>query len=70
MEEIIMGKYLRLTDCSECGGTGTVECPECMGSGIIVGVGTCHVCGGSGEVYCPHCDGSGKESVEYEGDEY
>jgi DnaJ-class molecular chaperone len=63
-----MGEFLRSVLCSTCGGTGTVECPECMGSGIIVGVGTCGMCYGFQEITCPTCNGTGEEAVEYRGD--
>jgi DnaJ-class molecular chaperone len=63
-----MAEYLRRVQCSTCGGGGTIECPECMGSGLIVGVGTCGMCYGMKEITCPACDGTGEESIEYRED--
>lgn len=54
----------RITFCSVCDGAGSVGCPECYGSGVIVGVGTCHVCYGEGEINCSNCGGSGEAAEE------
>ena len=64
-----------MATCTECGGKGTRECPDCRGSGHIsdmelvtmvdvtpiFGVRTtpCKKCKGSGIVTCPACKGSG-----------
>ncbi len=50
--------------CSSCGGSGTVECPGCEGSGNRVigetkGWSTCARCGGKGTITCPSCRGTG-----------
>lgn len=51
--------------CSCCGGSGTITCPSCNGTGKQwAGWGketTCDECGGSGEVTCSACNGSGEE---------
>jgi len=58
--------------CDNCGGDGTIECPECNGTGNITA--ECPECYGSGMMECPtcrgeqtvfdtcrHCNGTGKD---------
>jgi DnaJ-class molecular chaperone len=54
-----------MSTCSACNGYGTIECPECEGTGQIiksqmVGFWTskCMKCNESGEINCPNCDAS------------
>ncbi len=50
--------------CSCCGGSGSITCPSCDGSGEKwAGWGettTCDECGCTGEVTCSACNGSGE----------
>jgi DnaJ-class molecular chaperone len=65
-----MGRYYRSTLCSRCEGTGIIDCPECDGSGVIVGLGSCGRCYGAGEIVCPSCHGSRTEIVGERDDDF
>jgi len=43
--------------CSECGGSGRIECENCDGEGTR----ECYTCDGNGRVECDDCNGEGKE---------
>ncbi|ADQ80176.1 DnaJ central domain protein [Paludibacter propionicigenes WB4] len=57
-------------NCSICKGTGTSDCSKCGGTGSIVGAetnwmkATCPVCLGKGKSICKTCNGSGKINEE------
>ena len=60
--------------CSECAGTGEIDCPDCGGDGLggydvigddnagydMVAAYQCDTCGGSGNGPCEVCDGTGE----------
>jgi hypothetical protein len=51
-------------DCETCGGSGTVECVACDGTGDDKGIGyddydDCYNCDGTGEMSCNYCNGEG-----------
>lgn len=54
-----------MTDCEECGGSGTEECLECDGTGMLDEDVECDACGASGEIGdCQTCGGIGEVEGE------
>jgi hypothetical protein len=52
-----------MANCSKCGGTGKVECPNCGGTKVERGSGNpCNKCDHAGWVSCPQCGGGGSSS--------
>ena len=52
--------------CYQCGGSGSVKCPDCQGKGesdtryaSIYGRPPCSKCNRSGKITCPRCKGQG-----------
>lgn len=59
--------------CRDCGGTGTITCPVCNGTGVDPRASdkdayervlrqysqTCGYCNGRGRIPCPACSGTG-----------
>ena len=50
-----------MAKCYTCNGKGTVDCPECKGSGkksfVMHESYECKYCNGSGQKTCPSCNG-------------
>jgi hypothetical protein len=56
-----------MASCGRCGGSGTIDCIQCYGSGKSAnGEHDCAHCGGSGTQTCIDCGGSGTEEEEEE----
>jgi hypothetical protein len=52
-----------MSNCSRCGGTGQVDCPNCGGTKMERGSGNpCNECDYAGRVACPQCGGSSSSS--------
>ncbi len=60
--------------CIGCGGSGTIHCGHCSGSGMIETLDeqgadrSCSTCGGRGRIDCPPC--SGHRNIDEPSDDY
>ena len=59
---------IRRIECDECGGNGTIACPECDGHDVDENGDTCPHCEGFGAIICEKCNGTGGIDVEIDDD--
>ena len=57
-EAALQGEMEATMTCKECGGRGSVKCPQCRGTGRSSGT-ECKLCAGSGVKKCGVCMGKG-----------
>lgn len=55
--------WTEMVTCTNCEGTGDVECLACDGEGVAEGV-ECALCAGTGLVRCAECQGTGMKMVK------